>query len=34
MTETFADPIVLTPDAYFGICRRHGRDVPPCVLPG
>lgn len=34
MTETHADPIVLTTDAHFRIYRRHSRQVVPCVLPG
>lgn len=34
MTETFADPVVLTTDTDFGIYRRHSRSVVPCVLPG
>jgi len=34
MTETFADPVVLTTDADFGIYRRHSRNVVPCVVPG
>jgi predicted nucleic acid-binding protein len=33
MTETLADPIVLTTDTDFRIYRRHGRQVIPCVLP-
>jgi uncharacterized protein len=33
MTETLAHPLVLTTDADFGIYRRHGRQVVPCVRP-
>ena len=33
MTETFADPVVLTTDADFRIYRRHSRHVVPCVTP-
>lgn len=33
MTETLADPIVLTTDADFRVYRRHGRQVVPCVTP-
>jgi predicted nucleic acid-binding protein len=33
MSETLADPIVLTTDADFRIYRRHGRQVVPCMLP-
>lgn len=33
MTETLADPLVLTTDADFRIYRRHGRQVVPHVLP-
>jgi predicted nucleic acid-binding protein len=33
MTETLADPILLTTDADFLIYRRHGRQVVPCVMP-
>jgi predicted nucleic acid-binding protein len=34
MSETHADPIILTTDADFQIYRRHSRQVVPCVLPG
>ena len=34
MSETFADPILLTTDGDFRIYRRHGRQVVPAVLPG
>ena len=33
MTETFADPVLLTTDADFRIYRRHSRQVVPCVTP-
>jgi len=33
MTETLADPILLTTDADFRIYRRHGRRTIPCVMP-
>lgn len=33
MTETFADPIVLTTDGDFRIYRRHSRQVVPSILP-
>jgi len=33
MTETLADPIILATDSDFRICRRHGRQVVPCVTP-
>jgi uncharacterized protein len=33
MTETLADPILLTTDGGFRLYRRHGRQVVPCVLP-
>jgi predicted nucleic acid-binding protein len=33
MTETLADPIVLTTDADFRIYRRYGRQTVPCTLP-
>lgn len=33
MSETFADPVVVTTDADFGIYRRHGRQVVPCLTP-
>ncbi len=34
MTETLADPILLTTDSDFRIYRRHSRQAVPCVLPG
>jgi predicted nucleic acid-binding protein len=33
MTETLADPVVLTTDSDFRVYRRHGRQVVPCVIP-
>jgi uncharacterized protein len=33
MTETQADPVILTTDADFRLYRRHSRHVVPCVLP-
>lgn len=33
MTESLADPMLLTTDSDFRIYRRHGRQVIPCVLP-
>ena len=33
MTETLADPVVLTTDLDFRIYRRNGRNVIPCVTP-
>ena len=33
MTETFADPFVLTTDEVFRVYRRHSRQVVPCVAP-
>lgn len=33
MTETLADPLILTTDTDFLIYRRHGRQVVPCVMP-
>ena len=33
MTETLADPIVLTTDEDFRVYRRHSRQVVPCKLP-
>jgi predicted nucleic acid-binding protein len=33
MTETLADPVVLTTDADFRVYRRHSRQVVPCVTP-
>jgi predicted nucleic acid-binding protein len=33
MTETLADPIILTTDRDFRVYRRHSRQVVPCVTP-
>jgi uncharacterized protein len=33
MTETLADPVVLTIDDDFRVYRRHSRQVVPCVMP-
>ena len=33
MTETFADPVLLTADADFRVYRRHGRQTIPCMTP-
>jgi len=33
MTETLAEPVVLTTDTDFRIYRRHSRHAVPCVLP-
>jgi len=33
LTETLADPVILTTDADFRIYRRHSRHVIPCVTP-
>lgn len=33
MTETLAEPLVLTTDAHFRIYRRHSRQIVPCVMP-
>ena len=33
MTETLANPILLTTDADYRVYRRHGRQVVPCVTP-
>lgn len=33
MTETLADPALLTTDADFKIYRRHGRQVLPVMMP-
>src|SRR4029077_16161698 len=33
MTETRADPIILTTDGDFRIYRRHSRQMVPCVMP-
>lgn len=33
MTETLANPLLLTTDSDFRIYRRHSRQVIPCVTP-
>ena len=33
MSETIADPVVLTTDTDFRVYRRHSRHVVPCVTP-
>lgn len=33
MTETLAEPLLLTTDADFRVYRRHSRQVVPCVMP-
>ena len=33
MTETLADPVLLTTDHDFRVYRRHGRQAVPAVLP-
>lgn len=33
MSETLADPIILTTDTDFRIYRRHSRQVVPCIMP-
>ncbi len=33
MTETRADPVILTTDSDFRIYRRHSRQVVPCLMP-
>lgn len=33
MTETLANPIVLTTDQDFRVYRRHSRQVVPCAIP-
>ncbi len=33
LTETLADPIILTTDQDFRVYRRHSRQVVPCVTP-
>jgi predicted nucleic acid-binding protein len=33
MTETIADPCILTTDSDFRVYRRHGRQAVPCVTP-
>ena len=33
LTETFANPLLLTTDADFRVYRRHSRQVIPCLMP-
>ena len=33
MSETVADPLILTTDSDFRIYRRHSRQVVPCMVP-
>ena len=33
MTETLADPVILTTDQDFRVYRRHSRRVVPCMTP-
>jgi len=33
LTETLAEPLVLTTDSDFGVYRRHGRKVIPFLSP-
>ena len=33
MSETLADPVILTTDKDFRIYRRHSRQTVPCVTP-
>jgi predicted nucleic acid-binding protein len=33
MTETVAEPLLLTTDADFRVYRRHSRQVVPCEIP-
>ena len=33
MSETLADPVILTTDADFRLYRRHSRHVIPCMTP-
>jgi len=33
MTETLADPLVVTTDTDFRVYRRHSRQVIPCLMP-
>jgi predicted nucleic acid-binding protein len=33
LTETLADPVVVTTDGDFRVYRRHSRQVVPCVMP-
>jgi predicted nucleic acid-binding protein len=33
MSETLADPVIITTDTDFRVYRRHSRQIVPCVLP-
>jgi uncharacterized protein len=33
MSETLADPVILTTDEDFRVYRRHGRQIVPCLMP-
>jgi hypothetical protein len=33
MSETLADPLILTTDADFHVYRRHSRHVVSCMTP-
>jgi predicted nucleic acid-binding protein len=33
MTETLADPVVVTTDTDFRVYRRHSRQIIPCLMP-
>lgn len=33
MSETIADPVILTTDSDFRIYRRHSRQVVPSIVP-
>lgn len=33
MSETVADPLILTTDSDFRIYRRHSRQMVPCMVP-
>jgi uncharacterized protein len=33
MSETLADPVLLTTDSDFLVYRRHSRQTVPCVIP-
>jgi len=33
MTETLADPVIVTTDQDFRVYRRHSRQVVPCITP-
>ncbi len=33
MSETLAEPVIVTTDADFRIYRRHSRQVIPCLMP-